>query len=99
MAYRFLILLNFIGLVTDGYYRFDFIHREIEAINKGKLAPPGVSVIRANSVDEATKIWNEAFPNRPAISMGEAKVADLRKIGFDVIHEPSKGNLGVYQQD
>ncbi|WP_371265849.1 RHS repeat domain-containing protein [Gilliamella sp. N-G2] len=80
---------------TNGHYGFDFNPREIEAINKGKLAPPGVSVIRANSVDEATKIWNGAFPNRPTTSVGEAKVVDLRKIGFDVIHDPSKGKLGV----
>ena len=80
---------------TNGHYGFDFNPREIEAINKGKLAPPGVSVIRANSVDEATKIWNGAFPNRPTTSVGEAKVVDLRKIGFDVIHDPYKGKLGV----
>lgn len=69
--------------------------REIDAINKGKLNPPGVSVIRANSADEATRIWNEAFPKRPATSVGEVSAADLRKIGFDVIHDPSGGKLGA----
>ncbi|WP_259468419.1 RHS repeat-associated core domain-containing protein, partial [Salmonella enterica] len=79
----------------DGPYGFDFNPREIDAINKGKLNPPGVSVIRANSADEATRIWNEAFPNRPATSVGEVSAADLRKIGFDVIHDPSGGKLGA----
>ncbi|MEI7070089.1 RHS repeat-associated core domain-containing protein, partial [Pectobacterium parmentieri] len=80
---------------TDGPYGFDFNPREIDAINNGKLNPPGVSVIRANSADEATRIWNDAFPKRPATSVGEVSAADLRKVGFDVIHDPSGGKLGA----
>ncbi|WBF46017.1 hypothetical protein [Serratia rubidaea] len=79
---------------TDGPYGFDFNNREIEAINSGKLNPPGVSVIRANSADEAKEIWDNAFPKRPVVSVGEASAADLRNVGFDVIHDPSRGKLG-----
>ncbi|WP_413762751.1 RHS repeat-associated core domain-containing protein [Variovorax sp. Varisp41] len=79
---------------TDGPFNFDFNARELDAIGKGKLNPPGVSVIRANSADEAMGIWNKAFPNRPAASVGEIGAADLRATGFDVIHDPSKGALG-----
>lgn len=79
----------------DGPYNFDFNPREIDAINKGKLNPPGISVIRADSADGAVKIWNNAFPNRPAVSAGEVDAEELRKVGFDVIHDPSsKGALG-----
>lgn len=78
----------------DGPYNFDFNPREIDAINKGKLNPPGISVIRADSADGAVKIWNNAFPNRPAVSAGEVDAEELRKVGFDVIHDPSsKGAL------
>lgn len=80
----------------DGPYSFDFNSREMDAINKGKLNPPGVSVIRADSADDATNIWNKAFPNRPAISVGEVSAGDLRAIGYDVIHDPSKGALGQH---
>ncbi len=79
----------------DGPYNFDFNPREIVAINQGKLNPPGISVIRADSADGAVKIWNNAFPNRPAVSAGEVDAGELRKVGFDVIHDPSsKGALG-----
>ncbi|MGF6436439.1 hypothetical protein [Kosakonia sp. 1610] len=41
------------------------------------------------------KIWNNTFPNRPAVSAGEVHAEELRKVGFDVIHDPSsKGVLG-----
>jgi hypothetical protein len=66
----------------------------LSAIQSGKLTPPGVSVIRAGSAQEATAIWNKAFPNRPAMSVGELSAKEIRAAGFDVIHDPSKGALG-----
>lgn len=79
---------------TDGPYNFDFNSRELAAIEKGRLNPPGVSVIRAGSAEEAAGIWNNTFPNRPATSAGEASAKEIRAAGFDVIHDPSKGGLG-----
>jgi hypothetical protein len=79
---------------TEGPYNFDFNSRELGAIAQGKLNPPGVSVIRAGSADEAAQIWNKAFPNRPATSIGQVSAEELRAAGYDVIHNPTKGALG-----
>lgn len=85
---------NIYRVSTEGPYNFDFNPRELAAIESGKLNPPGVSVIRAGSPEEATGIWNKAFPNRPATSVGEMNAQEIRAAGYDVIHDPSKGALG-----
>lgn len=63
-----------------------------------KLDPVGISLIRANSMDEAAKIMKEAYPN--AINLhkliDEGKISEInaksiREAGFDVIHNPTKG--------
>lgn len=81
----------------SGSNAFKFNSRELDAITKGKLDPPGISLIRANSADEAMLTWNKAFPNRQVdiSSVGGTTAAEIREAGFDVIHNPSKkGALG-----
>ncbi|MCE3602623.1 RHS domain-containing protein, partial [Massilia sp. P8910] len=75
---------------TEGPYNFNFNSRELDAIATGKLNPPGISLIRAGSPAEAMDIWNNAFRDRPAVSIGEVSAKDIRAAGYDVIHDPSK---------
>ena len=65
---------------------------ELKAANAGKLNPQGVSVIRATIPNEAMDIWNNAFPDRSVglESVRGASASDIRKAGFDVIHNPSR---------
>nr|WP_237397876.1 RHS repeat-associated core domain-containing protein [Gilliamella sp. Lep-s35] len=66
-----------------------------------KLDPPGISVIRANSAEEAAKIMRDAFPDAKKFSklheilnsgkIGEIDAKSIRDAGFDVIHNPTKG--------
>jgi hypothetical protein len=49
---------------VTGINSFKFNSRELDAIGKGILDPPGVSLIRANSAQEVMQLWNKVFPTR-----------------------------------
>ena len=62
-----------------------------------KLTPPGISVLRAGSPEEAAALakgvaqregWSRM--STAAETMGTATAADVRAAGFDVIHDPTK---------
>jgi RHS repeat-associated protein len=60
-----------------------------------KLKPPGVSVLRVETPQEAAKIMRDAFPGATRLheatkTIGTATAADIRRAGFDVIHDPTK---------
>jgi hypothetical protein len=81
----------------SGADAFKFNQRELDAIGKGRMNLPGVSVIRANSAEDAMQKWNKAFPDRQVdiSSVRGTSAAEIREAGFDVIHNPSKkGALG-----
>ncbi|MDR5837008.1 RHS repeat-associated core domain-containing protein [Caballeronia sp. LZ034LL] len=76
-------------------FGFDFSGPELAAIEKGRFnGPPGISVIRAGSADEAREIWNRTFPQNPATRIMQASAEEIRVAGFDVIHNPSRNGLG-----
>jgi len=60
------------------------------------LNPPGISVIRANSAEEAGNIMKEAFPKATNLhaDIDAGKIAaitsdEIKEVGFDVIHNPT----------
>jgi hypothetical protein len=62
-----------------------------------ELDIPGISVIRANSADEAGKIMKQRFPNASSLhaeidagNIAEIDAKKIREAGFDVIHDPTK---------
>ncbi|NVK65942.1 MAG: RHS domain-containing protein, partial [Flavobacteriales bacterium] len=74
-----------------------FNDREIKAINRGQLDPPGISLIRANSAEEAGNIMKAAFPKATGLhqsidsgNIAETTAKKIREAGFDVIHDPTK---------
>jgi hypothetical protein len=81
---------------VTGINSFKFNSRELDAIGKGILDPPGVSLIRANSAQEAMQLWNKVFPTRQVdlSSIRGTTAAEIREAGFDAIHNPSRGKLG-----
>jgi RHS repeat-associated protein len=65
-----------------------------------KLTPPGISLIRANTAEEAGQLMKKAFPNASKLhavidagNIAETTAAQIRNAGFDVIHNPTN-NLG-----
>jgi hypothetical protein len=65
-----------------------------------KLTPPGFSLIRANTAEEAGQLMKNAFPNATKLhavidagNIAETTAAQIRDAGFEVIHNPTK-NLG-----
>ena len=67
---------------------------------EAKLDPPGISMIRANSAEEAGKIMKDAFPKATRLhdiinsgNIAEIDAKGIRDAGFDVIHNPTS-NLG-----
>lgn len=65
---------------------------------EAKLNPPGISLIRANSAEEAGNIMKEAYPKATNLhaDIDAGKIAaitsdEIREAGFEVIHSPTKG--------
>lgn len=55
-----------------------------------RLDPPGISVLKADSADDAAQMMREAFPmatnlHKLAEVVGTASVDAIRKAGFDII--------------
>ena len=60
---------------------------------EAKLQPPGISVLIGGTPQQAAADWRAVFP-RPGSSakaqtVGTADLADIRTIGFDVVHLPA----------
>lgn len=65
------------------------------------LNPPGISVIRAKSAEEAGNIMKQKFPKATNLhtsidtgNIAEIDAKSIREAGFDVIHDPTK-RVGV----
>ena len=61
-----------------------------------KLIPPGISLLRAESPEEAARLAKDVAQKKgwtrlatDAETMGSATAADIRAAGFDVIHDPT----------
>jgi hypothetical protein len=62
-----------------------------------KLNPPGISMIRANSAEEAGDIMKKVFPKASNLhasidagNIAEFTAKEIREAGFDVIHNPTE---------
>lgn len=59
--------------------------------------PPGISLIRANSAEEAGDIMKKAFPKASNLhttinagNISETTAKQIRESGFDAIHNPTR---------
>lgn len=60
------------------------------------LNPPGISVIRAQTAEEAGQIMKDALPNATRLhdvinagNIAEIDAKSIREAGFDIIHMPT----------
>lgn len=59
------------------------------------LVPPGISVLRGGTPQEAARQVRDAFPNatrlhRAAETIGTTAIDEIRAAGFDIIPDPSR---------
>ena len=59
------------------------------------LVPPGISLFQGDNCDEIRKQIYQAFPNATRLlaaaeTVGAATVAAIRRVGFDVLADPTR---------
>jgi len=80
---------------SGGPESFAFNPRELAAIDNGKLDPPGISVLKTDSTEDAMDMWNNAFPDKAVdiSSVKGATAADIRNAGYEVHDDPSRNPI------